>query len=77
MSYDPDRTTVLPSTPSEYPITDELPAVQVRSGESWLVRLSLLAVVIAIGVGGFFAANPRTKSPLPFRPWPSQAGGRS
>ena len=57
MTFDPNSTTVLPTTPSGYPITDELPAVQLRSRRPWGTLFALGLLVVGIGVGLFYVAN--------------------
>lgn len=55
MTFDPDRTTVL--EPVGYPITDELPAVQLGPRRPWGTMFGLGLLVLGIGIGVFYAAN--------------------
>lgn len=55
MSFDPNTTTVIP--PVGYPITDELPAVELRPRRPWWTMFALGAIVVGIGISGLYVAN--------------------
>lgn len=55
MSFDPNTTTVI--APVDYPITDELPAVELRPRRPWGTMFGLLLLVVGIGVSGLYISN--------------------